>query len=62
MVIEARTMAPGNLEERNRITGIGISALVNVYENHRNLGVAGLEPLEKNQFGDTALRHLEDLV
>ena len=35
---------------------IGISALKNAFRLHENLGERGKEDLQKNQFGDTAMR------
>lgn len=43
-------------QERQRIVGIALDALLATRQLHDRLGVAGEETVQKNQFGETALR------
>ncbi|MES2315506.1 MAG: inositol monophosphatase family protein [Patescibacteria group bacterium] len=47
---------PNNLESKEYLEGLVIAALERALGIHDNLGVSGEETVEKNQFGDTALR------
>ncbi len=44
------------MEQLERIERVGIKALIEAYKRHESLDVKGLETINKNQFGDTALR------
>lgn len=54
--MEQRPNQSIDAETVNRITEIGTTCLNQAMLTHSNLGAKGIEPIVKNQFGETALR------